>query len=66
MATRFKVAYTDKVTQARRLEEPRLMVSVDGKHKSLFIGDGRVLATVSCETSDAELWARARERIVVK
>jgi hypothetical protein len=57
---KFKLAYTDKATQERRLETPRLMITVDGKHKSLFVGDATVLATVPITDSDAELWNKAR------
>jgi hypothetical protein len=44
-------------------ETPRRMVSVDGKHKSLWIGEDTILATVSTQETDAALWDLAREKV---
>lgn len=57
---KFKLTYTDKLTNERVTEEPRLMITVDGKHKSLFVGESNVLATAPIDSPDAELWERAR------
>lgn len=40
-------------------EEPRFMITVDGKFKSLFIGDNTVLATVPIDTPMETLWNEA-------
>ena len=60
---RFKFGYTDKTTGAPVLEEPRLVFTADGKHKSLWVGDTTILATVPCEEDEAVLWDKARERV---
>jgi hypothetical protein len=47
------------------MERPRLMITADGKHKSLWIGEQErpvILATTPVDASDAELWATARTR----
>jgi hypothetical protein len=67
---RFTVTYTDKKTGELITEEPRLMVRVVvsptsvKQYKALIIGDDTVFAAVPIERSDAELWARAREKHV--
>lgn len=61
---RFKLTYTDKKTgQIRQSEEPRLMVSVDGSVKSLWIGEDTMLVSVPREIPDSELWQRARDAV---
>jgi hypothetical protein len=62
---KFKVQYTN-ASGERVTEEPRLMVSADGAHKSLFLGEGTVLASAPYATSDADLWARARAAKVIQ
>lgn len=61
---KFKLTYTDKKTgQIHQSEEPRLMVSVDGSVKSLWIGEDTMLASVPRGTPDSELWQRARDAV---
>lgn len=62
---KFKLTYTDTRTNERVTEEPRLMVTVDCKHKALFVGADTVLASVPIEHSDAALWNKARASLVV-
>jgi hypothetical protein len=57
---KFKLTYIIKSTNKRVTEEPRLMITTDGNHKSLFINENTVLATVPIDHSDAELWNKAR------
>lgn len=59
---KFKVQYTD-ASGVRVTEAPRLVISVDGQEKSLWIGHTKILATVPRDTDDAELWALARARM---
>jgi hypothetical protein len=59
---KFRATYTNE-RQERVTEQPRLMVTVDGKHKSLFLGDDIVLATVPIESPDSDLWNQARLRL---
>lgn len=60
----FSCQYTD--AQGKRVtERPRLMVTADRKHKSLWIGAQErptVLATTPYDAPDAELWLAARQR----
>ncbi len=58
---KFKVTYTNDSGE-QVTEEPRLMLSVDGKHKSLFLGDGPI-ATVPIDAPDNDLWTTARSNI---
>jgi hypothetical protein len=58
---RFKLQYTNSDGE-RVTDEPRCMITADGKHKSLVIGDSKVLATVTYDTPDATLWQQAKER----
>ncbi len=51
------------VNSSGKIEMPRLMITADGKYKSLFVGDNIVLATVSFNNSDEELWNEAMENI---
>ena len=39
---------------------PRQIVSRDGTHKSLLLGNETVLATVPIEETDQERWVQAR------
>jgi hypothetical protein len=59
MATGFSIQYTDKTTGERKTEKPRLMITLDGKNKSLFLGDGPI-ATVPIDQPDSALWQLAR------
>ena len=56
---KFKVTYVNGLGE-RVMEEPRLLITADGCAKSLVIGTHHVLATVTMEHSDAELWMLAR------
>lgn len=59
----FCVSYTNKKTGTRiENERPRLMLTVDGAHKSLFLGDA-VLVSVRVNESDETLWKAARVAI---
>ncbi len=59
----FRVTYQNKTTgETIENERPRLVITVDGKDKSLFLGD-YPLATVSRTDSDALLWSKARANI---
>lgn len=61
---KFKLTYTDKKTgQLCQSEEPRLMVSVDGLVKSLWIGEDTILASVPRGVPDSELWQKARDAV---
>lgn len=59
---KFKFGYTDKVTRMNVLEEPRLVITADSKHKSLWVGDQTILATVPYDEDDAVLWQLALKR----
>lgn len=61
---KFKVTYTNAARE-RLTEEPRLMISVDGKHKSLFLGD-KPIASVPYDAEDADLWNQARTGIAAQ
>lgn len=64
MADTFKLTYKNRNTGEQvNNEMPRLMISVDGLTKSLFVGYDTVLAAVSASTDDAVLWALAREAV---
>lgn len=60
----FTVEYIDKNTDERCLEEPRIKVTADGEHKSLWVGTNTILATVGYDESDALLWKKGREKAV--
>jgi hypothetical protein len=63
MAARgFSVNFTN-ASGERVLEHPRLVVTADGKHKSLLLSDSTVLASVPYDTSDTELWTAARAKV---
>lgn len=59
---KFSLTYTNALTQERVTERPRVMITVDGKHKSLVVGDATILATRPIESHDADLWNAARAR----
>ena len=62
----FRVTYMDKQSGQTVTEAPRLLISVDGAHKSLAIGtDPMILATVPYDTDDMEMWSAARSRLQV-
>ena len=56
----FKLQYTDVSTGEKRLEEPRLMISIDGKEKSLIIGENIRVAVGDSSLSEEQLWTLAR------
>lgn len=58
----FTVKYTDK-QGVQQTEQPRLVLTADGKHKSLWIGEQTILSTVKYEESDALLWEKARIKL---
>lgn len=58
----FTVKYADK-QGTQQTERPRLMITADGKHKSLFIGEQTILSTVKIEVPDAVLWKKARDKL---
>lgn len=60
---KFKLTYINKLTNERVTEEPRLLITTDGEHKSLFVGENTVLITLPVDRSDAELWNKARASI---
>lgn len=58
--TTFSVQYTNGTgTQVK--ERPRLVITVDGKHKSLWVGEQTILATVPIDESDETLWNNAKK-----
>ena len=60
---KFKARYTDE-NGVQQEERPRLMFTADGKHKSLWIGDQTILATVLYDESDVVLWSNARAKFL--
>lgn len=60
---KFKMSYTDKATGQTVQEEPRLMISVDGSTKSLWVGESTILASLPRDAPDSELWNAARASV---
>lgn len=57
---KFQIMYTNSNGDLVN-ERPRLMISADGKYKSLWIGEQIILATTTVDSPDADLWDAARE-----
>jgi hypothetical protein len=43
----------------RTLETPRLVISVDGKYKSLWVHEDTILSTVPIDAPDELMWQKA-------
>lgn len=54
----FSVHYTNSAGE-RVLERPRLVLTADGRHKALFLGNAP-LATIPIDAPDTDLWEFAR------
>lgn len=62
MSRPFTLEYT-AANGERVKEKPRLMVSVDGKEKSLVVGDNIAIVSVSFETPAQAMWEAARLKV---
>lgn len=59
---KFQVTYTNG-DGIRVTEYPRLAITVDGREKSLVLGESSVLATLPYGEPDADLWKLAKANL---
>jgi hypothetical protein len=59
----FSIQYTNKESGRVAVERPRVMITVDGKHKSLFVGESHVLFTLPSDAPDAALWGGLKNKL---
>ena len=62
MSKPFSVEYTNPAGE-RIFEKPRLMITANGKWKSLMLGEDTVLVTVPYAEDDMVMWTMAKQAI---